>query len=105
MTEKPTPGRRRLTQKKAREIIDGARLVKAPDWADSRAWHVVAEDGSVLVVVSPSYGGASSSGRNGWKQHVAALGPNGLREKHPTRESAAARGLQQWLSWVTSPTV
>ncbi|MGW3400153.1 hypothetical protein [Streptomyces zhihengii] len=94
--------RKRLTQKKAQETVDGARLVKAPSWSEDRCWHVVGEDGAVLVVVSPSYGGAGRSGRDGWRQHLAALGPSGSRERHATRQAAAVRGLVTWVRWVTS---
>jgi hypothetical protein len=94
--------RKRLTQRQAQEIVDGARLVKAPSWSEDHDWHVVAEDGTVLVVVFPSYGGVSQSGRNGWQQHLAALGPSGGRERYATRQAAAARGLATWVRWVTS---
>ncbi|MDQ0840513.1 hypothetical protein [Streptomyces sp. V1I6] len=96
--------RKRLTQRKAQEVFDGAQLVKAPDWAESSRWHVVGEDGTVLVVVSPSYGGVGRSGRNGWRQHPAALGPSGGGERHPTRQSAAVQGLAAWMRWATAPT-
>lgn len=94
--------RKRLTQKKAQEIADSADLVKAPDWATTKRWHVVAADGTVLVVVSPSYGGAGRTGRNGWTQHLAALGPSGSRERYATRQSAATQGLMAWMRFVTS---
>jgi hypothetical protein len=93
---------KRLTQKKAQELIDGAELVKAPTWSTTSQWHVVAADGNVLVVVSPSYGGAGRTGRNGWKQHLAALGPSGSRERHTTRQTAAVQGLMAWKRWATS---
>lgn len=91
-----------LSTRRAREIIDGARLVKAPDWRDTRHWHVVAADETVLVVVAPSYGGASRSGRNGWRWWIADHGPNGSRDREPTREQAAARGLVDWQRWISS---
>ncbi|WP_086560135.1 hypothetical protein [Streptomyces africanus] len=94
--------RKRLTVKQAQAVIDGATLVKAPDWRESNDWHVIAADGTVLVVVSPSYGGVGRTGRNGWKQHLAALGPGGSREKWKTREDAAVQGLAAWKRWVTS---
>ncbi|MGW4825685.1 hypothetical protein ACWEP4_44245 [Streptomyces sp. NPDC004227] len=52
--------------------------MQAPEWRESNAWHVTAADGSVLVVISPSYGGA---GRNSRQQHLIGLGPSGSREK------------------------
>lgn len=96
----PTP--KRLTEKQAQAVIDGATLVKAPDWQESSRWHVVADDGAVLVVVGPSYGGTGRSARNGWQQHLAALGPNGSRDRWKTRQEAAARGLDNWKRWVTA---
>lgn len=92
----------RLTQRKAQQIVDTAELVKAPDWSTTRRWHAVAEDGTVLVVVSPSYGGASRSGRNGWGYHLAALGPSGNRDRWSTRQAAAVQGLMAWQRLVTA---
>lgn len=94
--------RKRLTEKQAQAVIDGATLVKAPDWRESSTWHVTAEDGTVLVVVTPSYGGTGRSGRNGWKQHLAALGPSGSRDRWTTREDAAVQGLATWKRWATA---
>lgn len=91
-----------MTEKQAQAVIDGAELVKAPDWRDTSNWHVVAADGTVLVVVHPSYGGTGASGRNGWRQHLAALGPNGSRDHWKNREEAAARGLASWKRWATA---
>jgi hypothetical protein len=93
---------RPLSARKAQTIIDGARLEKAPDWRESHHWHVVAEDGTLLVVVLPSYGGISQSGRNGWRMFVAEHGPSGDRRRWATRQDAAARGLMAWRNWVTS---
>lgn len=91
---------RPLSARRAREIIDGARLVKAPDWSDTRNWHVVS-GGTVLVVIEPSYGGTSRSGRNGWNWWLAA----GARTRHqpqPDREKAAIAGLLAWQRRATS---
>lgn len=87
---------RRLSARKARQLIEAAELVKAPDWSETRRWHVVA-DGDVLVVVEPSYGGTG-----GWTCHLADLGPSGRRDRHPTREKAAAAGLAAWQRWATA---
>jgi hypothetical protein len=92
---------RRVSARRARAIIDAATLVKAPDWSESRYWHVIA-DGEVLVVVAPSYGGTSPSGRNGWRWWIADLGPSGSSRPETTREQAAARGLADWERWATS---
>ncbi|MGW5123286.1 hypothetical protein ACWEQ7_04325 [Streptomyces sp. NPDC004069] len=90
---------RPLSARRAREIIDGATLVKAPDWADTRQWHVVAADRRLLVVISPSYGGASQSGRNGWKWQLPGQTP-AIRPE-PTREKAAVAGLGAWQRTAT----
>jgi hypothetical protein len=91
--------RKRLTAKQAQAVIDGATLIKAPDWRDTSNWHVVDTAGTVLVVVTPSYAG---TGRNGWRQHLAALGPNGSRDRWKTREEAAVHGLMAWQRWATT---
>jgi hypothetical protein len=90
-----------MSAKRAAAIIGGAQLVKAPDWPDTRHWHVVSGD-TVLVVVAPSYGGASRTGRNGWRWWLAATGPTGSRDREPTRDQAAARGLAAWQRWATN---
>ncbi|MBL3664514.1 hypothetical protein JL475_00440 [Streptomyces sp. M2CJ-2] len=92
--------RRPMSARRARAVVVQARLVKAPDWSDTRAWHVVADD-VVLVVVSPSYGGTSRSGRNKWQWRLADAAIPGSRPE-PTREQAAAAGLAAWERWVTS---
>lgn len=86
--------RRPLSAKAARAVIDAARIVKAPDWTDTRTWHVVS-GGDVLVIIEPSYGGNSRTGRNGWTWWLA----DGARTRHqpePTREKAAIAGLMSW---------
>lgn len=92
---------RRVSARRARAIIDAAVLVKAPDWSESRRWHVVSGD-MLLVVVAPSYGGTSRTGRNGWTWWLAHLGPSGTSRLEPTREQAAARGLADWQRWATT---
>ncbi|WP_328336762.1 hypothetical protein [Streptomyces violaceus] len=92
---------RRMSARRAREVIEAAELVKAPDWSDTRHWHVVS-DGEVLVVVAPSYGGTSRSGRNGWRWWLADHGPSGDRRREGTIEQAAARGLADWERWSTA---
>jgi hypothetical protein len=93
--------RRRLSVRRARQVIDAATLVKAPDWPDTRHWHVVSGD-LLLVVVAPSYGGTSRSGRNGWRWWLTATGPTGNRDHWASREGAAAAGLAAWQRWTTS---
>lgn len=85
---------RPLSAKAARAVIDAAAIVKAPDWTDTRNWHVVS-GGRVLVVVEPSYGGTSQSGRNGWLWWLA----DGGRARNPveaTIQKAAVAGLLAW---------
>lgn len=91
--------RKRLTEKQAQAVIDGAVLVKAPDWSESRNWHVTAAKGTVLVVVSPSY---RAGRRNGWRQHLAEAGPSSSHDHWKTREEAAVQGLMAWKRWVTT---
>lgn len=55
--------RRRLSQKAARAVADSARLVKGADHRDTHRWDLVAEDGTVLGHVEPSYGGTGVSPR------------------------------------------
>jgi len=91
---------RPLSARQARAVVEAARLVKAPHWPDTRAWHVVA-DGEVLVIVEPSYGGTSATGRNGWRWWIAGTAIPGRRPE-PTREQAAVAGLAAWERWVTN---
>jgi hypothetical protein len=88
-----------LSANQARAVIEGATLVKAPSWPEDRRWHVIAADGTVLVVVEPSYGGASRTGRNGWTWWLHA-GARTLNPPQATREAAVA-GLGAWERWVT----
>ncbi|MFJ6559961.1 hypothetical protein ACIQMV_08770 [Streptomyces sp. NPDC091412] len=88
-----------MSARRARAIIDAAALVKAPDWRESREWHVVS-GGEVLVVIVPSYGGTSRSGRNGWRWRLADS-PGFTSTPEPTREKAAVAGLAAWIRWAT----
>jgi len=90
---------RPMSASRARAVVEQARLVKAPDWSDTHAWHVVA-DGEVLVVVEPSYGGTSASGRNGWQWRLADHGPV-QRRPETTIDKAKLAGLTAWERWVT----
>jgi hypothetical protein len=92
---------RRLSAKAARAIIDAAELAKSPDWSDTRRWHVTS-GGTVLVVIAPSYGGASRYGRNGWIWWLADGAPTRSKPE-PTREKAAVAGLAAWMRWATNP--
>lgn len=93
MTAHPMPARR------AREVVDAAKLMKAPDWSESRRWHVIAGE-EVLVVVEPSYGGTSATGRNGWRWRLAGGAASGQPE--PTREKVAIAGLAAWKRRATN---
>jgi hypothetical protein len=79
--------------------MEAARLVKAPDWPETRRWHVAA-NGELLVVVEPSYGGTSRTGRNGWRWRLPA--GTASRQPEPTREQAAVTGLAAWQRAATS---
>jgi hypothetical protein len=89
-----------MSARRAREIRDAAVLVKAPAGSEPHTWHVVS-GGEVLVVVAPSYGGTSRTGRNGWTWWLAELGPSGGSRRETTRQQAAARGLADWTRWAT----
>ncbi|MFF2852671.1 hypothetical protein ACFVT5_41220 [Streptomyces sp. NPDC058001] len=91
--------RRRLSAKAARAVIDAAEIVKAPDWSETHCWHVVS-GGRVLVVIEPSYGGVSRSGRNGWNWWLAD-GARTLNKPEPTRQQAAVIGRLAWERWAT----
>jgi len=90
---------RRTSAKTARAVIEAAELVKAPTWSDTRAWHVTSGD-QTLVIVEPSYGGTSRTGRNGWTWRPPGGGPH--RRPARTREEAAAQGLAAWQRQVTT---
>jgi hypothetical protein len=94
-----------MSAKRAAAIIGGAELVKASDWPDTRHWHVVSGD-TTLVTIAPSYGGVSRGGRNGWTWWLADLGPGigpaaGSRPE-ANREQAAVAGLAAWQRWATT---
>lgn len=93
---------KRLTETKACAVADTSQLVKAASWSTTSEWNMTADDGTVLVVVTPSYGGASRSGRNGWTYYLPALGPSGNRDHWPTRQQAATQGLMAWIRWTTT---
>lgn len=86
---------RPLSAKAARAVTAAATIVKAPDHRDTNTWNVVADDGAVLVVIEPSYGGTSRTGRNGWNWWLA----DGGRTRNPveaTIQNAAVAGLLAW---------
>ncbi|MFF0166805.1 hypothetical protein [Streptomyces prasinus] len=87
---------RPLSARPARAVVEAARLVKAPDWPETRAWHVVA-DGQVLVVVEPSYGIGQ---RHRWTWRLPTGGAS--RQTETTREKAAVAGLAAWERWATN---
>jgi hypothetical protein len=102
-----TPGmasRRRMSEKRARTIADTTVLVKAATWSETRNWDVTADDGQILVVVTPAYGGTSASGRRGWTYYFADTGPTATAGgPWKTREEAAVQGLAAWIRWATTP--
>ncbi|MFI7876072.1 hypothetical protein [Streptomyces salinarius] len=94
--------RRRLSQKAARTVADGARLVKAADHRDTHQWNLVAEDDTVLGHVEPSYGGTGRTGRNGWKYRLAGS-PTAGGNPARTRQEAAAQCALTWIRAATAP--
>ena len=86
---------RPLSSRRARAVVDAAVLVKAPDWSDSRAWHVTSGS-RLLVIVEPAY---SAGARRGWVWRLPG-GPV-TRQPQPTREKAAVAGLAAWQRWAT----
>lgn len=100
--KKTAPARRkRLSQKAARAVADSARLVKGADHRDTHRWDLIAEDGTVLGYVEPSYGGTGRTGRNGWNHRLAesfmVSGP------YKTREEAALQCALAWTRVATAP--
>ncbi|MFI2428444.1 hypothetical protein ACH5A7_30895 [Streptomyces sp. NPDC018955] len=100
--EKTAPARRkRLSQKAARAVADSARLVKGADHRDTHQWDLIAEDGTVLGYVEPSYGGTGRTGRNGWNYRLVdsfmVSGP------YKTREEAALQCALAWTRIATAP--
>lgn len=93
--------RKRLSQKAARAVADSARLVKDADHRDTHRWNLIAEDGTVLGHVEPSYGGTGRAGRNGWNYRLtesfAVSGP------YKTRKEAALQCAMAWIRVVTAP--
>ncbi|MFB7736182.1 hypothetical protein ACFC08_17710 [Streptomyces sp. NPDC056112] len=88
---------RRLSARRAREIIDGAALAKAPNHHDTRNWHVVS-GGEVLVVIEPSH--RVASGRKRWRWRLADSITLSAQEE-PTIEKAAVAGLGAWQRAAT----
>ena len=92
--------RRPLSQRRAKEIAASARLVKDADHRDNHRWHLVAEDGTVLGHMEPSYGGASASGRNGWWGRLDGVTSS---DHYRTRDQAATSLGRWWIRYVTAP--
>lgn len=99
---KAAPARRkRRSQKAARAVADSASLVKNADHRDNHRWDLVAEDGTVLGHVEPSYGGTGRTGRNGWNYRLGKsfVGGGPCR----TREDAAVQCALAWIRAATAP--
>jgi hypothetical protein len=75
--------------------VEAAVLVKAPDWSDTRAWHVTSSS-RLLVIVEPAY---TAGARRGWTWRLPG-GP-ATQQTQPTREQAAVVGLAAWQRWAT----
>lgn len=91
---------RRLLGKAARAVLEAARLVKAPDWSETRGWQVVSGS-RVLVHITPAY---RAGRRAGWQWRLADTGLAGGRTE-PTTEKAAVAGLDAWQRWTTNKEV
>lgn len=90
---------RPLSAKTARAITAAAETVKAPDHRDTNCWHVVS-GGRVLVVIEPSYGGTSRTGRNGWTWWLA----DSARTRHPAETTIKAAAIAGLLAWERTAT-
>ncbi|MFH9575622.1 hypothetical protein ACH4MG_34425 [Streptomyces sp. NPDC017454] len=96
-----TARRKRMSQKAARDLADSARLVKDADHRDTHRWNLIAEDGTVLGQVEPSYGGTGRTGRNGWNyRHARSFAVSG---PYKTREEAALHCALAWIRVATAP--
>ncbi|WFB82588.1 MULTISPECIES: hypothetical protein [Streptomyces] len=96
-----TARRKRLSQKAARALADSARLVKGADHRDTHRWNLIAEDGTVLGQVAPSYGGTGRTGRNGWNYRLAES--FAVSGRYKTREEAALQCALAWIRVATAP--
>lgn len=88
----------RLTRKKALVLLDTAELVKDSEHRENGRWHLIAADGTVIAHVAPNYTALKRSGWNAWPHEST---PN-TRDRHPTREAAAAYAADSWLRSVTA---
>ncbi|WFB82572.1 MULTISPECIES: hypothetical protein [Streptomyces] len=95
------PGDERLSQKAARALADSANLVKDADHRDTHRWNLVAEDGTLLGHLEPSYGGTGRTGRNGWNHRLAQS--FAVRGPYKTREEAALHCALAWVRVATVP--
>lgn len=95
--------RKRLSPKAARAVADSAQLVKDPDYRENHRWNLVAEDGTVLGHVEPSYGGGGRSGRNGWKYRDTFTGLRSSGHPYKTRDGAAVQCALSWMRMATAP--
>jgi hypothetical protein len=93
-------GGKRLTQKDARALVDGASVVKDPEHRDNHTWHLVAVDGTEIAHARPSYGGVSSSGRNGWNGWPHGMAPSRER-RYATRDTALSSAAYDWIRLAT----
>lgn len=98
---KPRVRRKRLTGARAQAVADSSRLVKHPEHRDNHRWNLVAEDGTVLGHVEPSYGGTSRTGRNGWRHQAG--GTFVFSGPYKTRDEAAVQCALAWIRLVTAP--
>jgi hypothetical protein len=93
-----SPKRKRLSHKVAMAIVDTAQLVKADDHRDTSQWNLVADDGTILGHITPSYRGTS---RTGWKYEMHDAFISGGPYK--TRDDAALHCSDAWVRAATAP--
>jgi hypothetical protein len=87
----------KMPRKRALAVAEAAKLERVGP-RDANRWALRSGE-TVLGHVEPSYGGASRSGRNGWK----LLLPGELVGRSlPTRNAAAGALAREWVQLVTS---
>ncbi|WP_406723505.1 hypothetical protein WJ438_00750 [Streptomyces sp. GD-15H] len=92
------PRPQELSQRAARQIADSAELVRNPDYRDTHR-ATVRSGATVLGYVEPSYGGTSSSGRNGW---IGSVAPGHHGPVRKTQQQAAVDVALSWIRIVTA---
>jgi DNA invertase Pin-like site-specific DNA recombinase len=87
-----------LSQRAAMKIVEAAETVRDPDYRETHR-STVRSGATVLGYVSPSYGGASRSGRNGW---IGYLSPGVHGPVRKSQQQAAIDVAASWVRVVTA---